>query len=76
MSWTSAGGRAEEKYGALSLELTGLDERRDVVSEAEEVISDNSPVECMALAFTEIEKKILKTQSHLEKSTHIQFGTY
>ena len=57
MSWTSAGGRVEEKYVDLSLELTGLDERRDVMGEAEEMISDNSPVKCMALAFTEIEKK-------------------
>lgn len=40
MAWTTAGGRVE-KLADLSLELTGLDERRDEMSEAEEVVSDD-----------------------------------
>ena len=41
MAWPSAGGSVKEEYIDLSLELTRPDERWDVMSEAEEIISDD-----------------------------------
>lgn len=62
MAWTSAGGSVNEEYIDLSLELTRPDERQNVMSEAEKIISDDSPVSIwatrwVALAFTNKEKK-------------------
>lgn len=68
------------KYTDLSLGLTGPDERVEVMDEAEKIITDDSLVSIwstrwVALAFTNMEKKIFTSVTPREKHPHSVLNT-